>query len=60
MRPNDELRKVMKGNKVPQWRVAEELGIAESTFVVKMRHELPEELKARAFEAVEKLSKEGE
>ena len=58
MRFNDDLREFAKEKGVRQWRIADELGIAESTFVKWMRKPLPEDVKKKAFEAVDRLSKE--
>jgi len=58
MKANRELREFMVLRGVKQWEVADALGIAESTMTKWMRRELSEEVRRRAFEAIEKLSKE--
>lgn len=39
---NSELRKALKANKIPYWKIADKVGVHESTVIRKMRHELSE------------------
>ena len=38
---NETVRKVTRENKVPLWKIAQELGISEATMTRRMRNELP-------------------
>lgn len=44
---NKELRDYIKAKKVPMWMVAEQLGIADSSFSRMLRYEISEEKKSR-------------
>lgn len=55
---NEAIKVALKQNAVYQWEVAELLGIPETTFSRKLRHELPEADKALILEAVEKIAAE--
>ena len=55
---NAELKTEIKTAKVPQWRIADELGICEMTLIRWMRHELPQEKKMEIRAIIAKL-KEG-
>lgn len=44
---------VMRDNKVPQWKVAEYLGISEITLCRKLRHEPDMKFRAKIIEAIE-------
>ena len=55
---NNDIRIRAKQNGVPLWRIGEALGIADTTFSRKMRHELPEETKAKIYCIIDEL-KEG-
>ena len=57
---NQDIKQAAKTAGVPLWKVAEAAyGITDSYFSRKLRHELPPEEKARIFETIEKLAKEG-
>lgn len=55
---NADIRQAAKSAGVKLWRVAENMGLADSGLSRKLRHELPEEEKARILGIIEKL-KEG-
>lgn len=55
---NEAIKAALKQNAVYQWEVAELLGIPETTFSRKLRHELPEADKVLILEAVEKIAAE--
>ena len=55
---NEAIKAALKQNSVYQWEVAELLGIPETTFSRKLRHELPEADKVLILEAVEKIAAE--
>ena len=44
---NQDIRRAAAGAGVKLWQVAEALGIADTTFCRKLRHELPQEEKER-------------
>lgn len=57
---NLELRQYAKQNNVKLWRVAEKLGMQDSSFSRKLRHELPEEDRRKIMELIDQLAKGGE
>lgn len=54
---NQELRTKAKEKGVRHWQIADALGIHESTFACKLRHELPQELRERILAIIDELSK---
>lgn len=56
MTANVEIRNRAKEKGVKLWRVAEALGMADSAFSRKLRHELEEEEKNRVMSAIEQLA----
>lgn len=58
MKANDEIRAEALQRKVPLWQIAEKLGIADTTFSRKLRHELPNEEKQRVMEAIREIAEE--
>ena len=58
--PNQEVREAAKAAGVKLWQVAEGLGMCDSVFSRKLRHELPEKTKHQALEVIKKLEKEAE
>ena len=44
---------------VPLWRVAEELGVADSSLSRKLRKELPAEEKKKIFDIIDRLEANG-
>ena len=57
---NQEVRQAAKAAGVKLWRVAEELGMADSAFSRKLRHEVPEEIRRQSLAIIERLRKEAE
>lgn len=57
---NIDIREEAKKSGVKLWQIAEALGIFESSFSRKLRHELPKEEKERIRVIIKKLSKVGE
>lgn len=55
---NKEIREYIKSKKVPMWRIAEELGIADSSFSRSLRYKVSEEKKTKIYEIVDRLSNE--
>lgn len=53
---NVEIRNSAKEKGVKLWRVAEALGMADSAFSRKLRHELDAEEKSRVMAAIEQLA----
>lgn len=53
---NGELKRHAKKSRVAHWELAEFLGISELTLSRRLRHELPEEEKARYIEAVDQIA----
>lgn len=44
---NEEIKEYIRLRNVPMWRVAERLGIADSSFSRMLRYEIPEEKKSQ-------------
>lgn len=55
---NNEIRRTAGGYGIRLWQVAEAIGMNESAFSRKLRHELPQEEKEKILEAIEKLKAE--
>lgn len=60
MRANLDIRAKAKGAGVKLWEIADKLGIIDSNFSRKLRHELPQSEKQRIFSAIEEIAKEKE
>lgn len=58
MRANLDIRAKVKGAGVKLWEIADKLGITDSHFSRKLRHELPQAEKDRIFSIVEEIAKE--
>ena len=52
---NKDIRQKIKKSKLFQWQVAEHIGISESSFSRRLRHELPESEKQNIYDIVQKL-----
>ncbi|MBT2755890.1 hypothetical protein J7E71_08010 [Mesobacillus foraminis] len=52
---NEEIRKLLKKEKVHAWQVADALEIHENTFCKRMRKELSEEEKNVVYEVIQQL-----
>lgn len=57
---NLELRKAAKAAGIPLWRIADAIGVGESTMTRKLRHELPENEKKQLLNLIKQLAREGE
>ena len=55
---NKEIRDYIKSKKVPMWRIAEELGISDSSFSRLLRYKVSEEKKIKICEIADRLSDE--
>lgn len=55
---NIEIRSSAKSKGVRMWQIAEALHIADSAFSRKLRHELPQEEKAKILAIIDDLAKE--
>jgi AraC-like DNA-binding protein len=55
---NKDIRTRLKNAQVTLWRVAEELGIHESTLIRRMRKELPHRDKEKIFQIIDQLKME--
>jgi hypothetical protein len=53
---NQEIRLAVRQAKIKLWRVADALGITDSTLSRKLRHELPEDEKQRILAIIRNLS----
>lgn len=53
---NKDIRTALKENQIRHWQMADFLGIHENTFVRHLRKELPEEEKAKIYDAITQLT----
>lgn len=53
---NQDIREAIKKAGVRYWQVATKCNISDTTFTRRLRHELPDEEKAKIFEAIKLLS----
>jgi transposase-like protein len=60
MKPNEDIRKLIKQSGFCSWQVADRLGVHENTFFRWLRKELSEEDKKRIYQALEELRAEKE
>lgn len=51
-----EIKLRARGAGVPQWKIADALGVSEPTLTRWLRHELPEEKQKQILEAIERLA----
>ena len=56
--PNQKIRELAKHHGVRLWRVAEALGIQDSAFSRKLRHELSDGEREKIIQIINQLSKE--
>lgn len=55
---NLDIREALKKAGIPQWKLAEKVGYSAGHFIVKLRHELSNEDKAKLFIAIQELAEE--
>ncbi|OUO37877.1 hypothetical protein [Flavonifractor sp. An306] len=55
---NQEIRRAAVASSVKLWRIADALGITDSSFSRKLRKELPQEEKEKIFSIIQQLAKE--
>ena len=53
---NQEIRRAAKEKSVSLWEIADELKISEPTMTRKLRHELPEDEKAKILALIEEIA----
>jgi len=58
VRANQDIRQEAKAARLTLWQIAEALNISEPTMTRWLRKELPEEEKAKIFEAIKSLRRE--
>ena len=54
---NQEIRAAAKSAEIKLWKIADALGMTDSTFSRKLRHELPEDEKAHIMAIIHQLAK---
>ena len=54
--PNIEVRMAIMKNNIPKWKIAEKLGIADTSFSRKLRYEMKEEDKKKILDVIEKIA----
>ena len=52
---NTEIKKQLRDQRIPQWRLAEAVGISENTMIRWMRHPLQGDQERRVREALDRL-----
>lgn len=52
---NKEVRDSLAAHNIPQWQLADALGIHEETLCRRLRRELPDDEKAKLLEVIEKI-----
>lgn len=55
-KPNKEIREAIKNSSLNKYEIAYEIGIADTTFSVWLRKELPDDKKQLVLNAIKKLS----
>lgn len=55
---NKEIRDAAKERKVKMWQIAEALGIQDSAFSRKLRHELPQKEKEKILAIIDRMDRE--
>lgn len=55
---NEDIKEMLKTNKIPYWKIAKKLNISEATVVRKMRIELSKEEKQTIKNIVKKIKEE--
>ena len=60
MTNNERLKEMMYRNRIPQWKLAEKLGVAELTTHRKLRVPMKEEVYETYLKAIEDIIKENE
>ena len=58
MKANTSIREKAKNNGVRLWQIADALGIQESLFSKKLRHDRPQDETDKIFSIIEKISNE--
>ena len=56
IKKNMKIREEAIKNKIPLWMVAEAIGMADSNFSRKLRHELPEEEQKMIISCIQRLA----
>ena len=54
---NQEIRRAAVASSVKLWRIADALGITDSSFSRKLRKELPQEEKEKIFSIIQQLAR---
>ena len=53
---NEEIRNMSKQYNVPQWKIADKLGVCEQTYLRWLRHELPEDKRKAVIDAINEIA----
>lgn len=57
---NADLREYMKKLNIPYWKLAKELGVAESTLIRWLREELPDDTRKTYKQLVKRIAAKGD
>ena len=60
MKANQEIREALCSNGIPQWRLAEKVGVSPNYFCVLLRQELNVERKLQLLEIIDEIISEKE
>lgn len=52
---NEDIRMIARANYIPQWKIADKLGITDITLCRWLRHDLSEEKKKQIIQAIEEI-----
>lgn len=55
---NNDIRMLLKRNRIPQWKLADAMGVSEFTVCRWFRHELPPDKKRAALKAIDMIMEE--
>ena len=56
---NEDIKKMARGNLIPLWKIAQQVGVSEMTLIRWLRTELPDKRKKQIVSAIERLTQEG-
>ena len=57
---NNEIKKILRANGLPQWKIADKIGIHEVTLCRMLRKPVTEEIAGRIEEAITELTKQSD
>ena len=55
---NEDIKKMARGNLIPLWKIALQIGVSEMTLIRWLRTELPDKRRKQIVAAIERLTQE--